>query len=416
MSTMSQFFGGGGGVGLGESTVFPMYGLTGTTFSQVAIGTQIYLRSGTFTAVANADSAVQQMPHLQLFSTTAPTSSTSNLGPTAMATNGSGIVVGVNPSSGATVYYSTDNGVTWLTNTSVGTSGGFSSVVWTGARFVIGANSSAGTVNVFQSTNGSTWTAGTGTVPTANDGTVGLLTDGTGRVVYLSTDSSFTSFVSTDHGVTWTTFSTGAERYRGGFVINGLWVFFVSNVTTQTYYTAPLATPATRTTRTFPTNINGATPANVFVSNTSNLGAVFVLGLMTGGYRTSNGIDWTAITPFSTIAPQSVVWGGSSFYVAPNTTGTGNLLSETLIKTTDFVNFTQVFLIPAAVGVAGTNATVKLAAAGANGRLFYSSASSAGVQTQYTRYWQETTTPNFIGTNVVNVSATGGSNLYWRIK
>ena len=414
MGKMSEFFGGGGsGVGLGQSCVFPMYA---GGFSPVTVGTQTYLASGTYTAPTNADSSVLAMDHLKLYSTTQSASSVLTRGATRVASNGSGTCVAVD-GDGTSVSYSTNNGATW-TNVVVGSGSKYTFVIWTGSRFVIASiGASPGSIMIYQSTNGSTWTAGTGTIPSYTEAATSLITDGAGRVLYLT--GSSTGYVSTDHGVTWSSYA-GSFAAWYGMVVNGLWVFF-NNSTTSTYYTAPVATPGTQTARTFPVQAGFSTSS--FVSNNSGLGAV-ILSSGATVYTTTNGTSWTATRP-NLYTINRAFWSGSAFYLSSNGVQPNALdygyTPFVIYRTTDFSTYTLIFLVPAVIGSDSATSAVTgyFGGVGSDNRLFFCSFYSAGTQTKAVSYWQYTTTADFIGTNFSMTQAAAGSatnRIYWRIK
>jgi hypothetical protein len=422
MSTMSQFFGGGGGgVGLGQAAYFPMYSGSNAnpSYSPVIIGDEVYLRSGSYTSVANADASVQQMPHLQLFDTVQSASQVCTSGrATLIASNGAGTCVAIGAGNNNNVSYSTNNGVTW-TNIGVGTGGAWSFVVWTGQRFVLGNTGGPSTAMIFQSTNGSTWTAGTGTLPPSGMACTSLITNGAGRVLFLAND--FTGWASADHGVTWTSFANNTIVAQFGFALGSVWVFFRPSDTTAA--TAPLATPGTQTFYTLPFSVGVPN----CVSNNSNLGVVSPSGSPLV-WVTTDGLNWVQQSTVSQTV-SNIFWNGSAFYFSqasgggvPYTSAGTNFLPYDLFKTVDFASFTDTKLVPRLVGNVALSGQARLAGVGSDGRVFWASTNPSSVQTTNVRYWQETTTPDFVGTNVVTTIASSSVSTpplhqtYWRIK
>lgn len=403
MSTMSQFFSssGGGGVGLGQSTIFPMYGTTGFP---VTIGTQTYLSSGTYTLPANADSAVQAMDHLKLFNTTQSSSALMFRGATVVASNGAGTCVAVSGESSVNnVSYSTDNGATWTT-VAVGGTSSWSSVVWTGTNFVVAGTPGTSANGVYRSTNGSTWTQATATI---NEPCVALVNGGGGNLLYLTGSLSGYHYYSTNHGASWTQFApNGSGTLYSGMALNGTWLTFNGAIT---YYTSTFAAPGTQTARTGPTAIGAANPY-FMASNTTSL-AVAAAGANL--YKTTDGINWTQVIGSGWSSNSRFFYNGSYFYYTSAMSGSS--LPATVYRTADFSTYTPYFLIPATIG-SDTPATGYLGGVGSDNRVFFCSYYNGGSQTRAVRYWTTTTTPDFIGTNAATLNATGGTNVYWRIK
>ncbi len=398
---------------LGLSTIFPMYqvgfsNLLGKTVVQV--GDKTYLRSGAYTAPANADPSVLDMQHLKMYSTTQVNSQVLSDGLIYnIVSNGGSTLVATGTGK---ISYSTDNGVTWSAAINVGDGQNvYAYAVWTGSRFVIANNNNYGVApTVYHSADGVTWTASTGALPANSSGTKDVITDNQGRVLIVN--SSTSAFYSTDHGVSFSSITLPLAT-ASGFVINGLWVFLQLN--SSTYCTAPVATPTVGTSRTLPT-FTISMSRNFCCSNGVNLGVIIVGGIV---YTTTDGVTWSAGNSELSYSTISVYWGGSRFYFSSATvplTNNGVWVPYTIYESSDLNTFREMFLVPARIGTA--QYTVGAASVGAvNDRLFFS---TQGSNTLPLRYLDYKTTADFIGTNKVLRTALLGDGLsaiyYWRIK
>jgi hypothetical protein len=414
MSTMSEFFssGGGGGVGLGLSTVFPMYGST-SGLSPVVLGTQTFLSSGTYTAPANADAAVQAMDHLKLYNTTQSSSAVMFRGATVVASNGSGTCVAVSGEAGVNnVSYSTDNGATWTT-VAVGGTSAWNSVVWTGTHFVVAGIPGTTTNAVYRSTDGSTWTAATITLNSTTMTCTGLVDGGGGNLLYLTGGAVGYHYYSTNNGSSWTQFSPNQSgTLYSGFALGSTWVLFNGS---STYYTSTFAAPQTQTSRTAPAAGFGPNGSQLLMA--SNLTSRAVVASSASLYQTTDGVNWSQVLGSGWAGSSRIFYNGSYFYytsaVPAGTATTG--LPSVVYRTADFSSYSSYFLIPNLIG-SDSPATQYFGGAGSDNRVFFCSYYNGGSQTRAVRYWTVTSTPDFIGTAVATLSATGGSNLYWRIK
>ena len=399
---------------LGLSTIFPMYqvGNSSTLLGKpvVQVGDKTYLRSGAYTAPANADSSVLDMQHLKMYSTTQVNSQVFS----------DGLIYNIVSNEGSTlvatgqgkISYSTDNGVTWSAAINVGHAQNvYAYAVWTGSRFVIANNNSSGSVSAaYHSADGVTWTASTGALPASSNGTTDVITDKQGRVLIVN--SSTSAFYSTDHGVSFSSITLPVAT-ASGFVINGSWVFLQRN--SSTYYTAPVATPTVGTSRTLPAATISMS-RNFCCSNGVNLGVIIVAGI---AYTTTDGVTWSAGNSEVSHQALSVYWGGSRFYFSSATipiTNNGVWVPYTIYESSDLNTFREMFLVPARIGTASH--TVGAVSVGAvNDRLFFS---TQGSNTLPLRYLDYKTTADFIGTNKVFRTASLGDGLsaiyYWRIK
>ncbi len=399
---------------LGLSTIFPMYqvGESSTLLGKtvVQVGDKTYLRSGAYTAPANADSSVLDMQHLKLYSTTQVNSQVFSDGSILnIVSNGGSTLVATGTGK---ISYSTDNGVTWSAAINVGHAQNvYAYAVWTGSRFVIANNSGSGVApTVYHSADGVTWTASTGALPANTDVTTDVITDKQGRVVIVSNSTS--AHYSTDHGVSFSSITLPGATVSG-FVINGLWVFLQLNITT--YYTAPVATPTVGTSRTLPAATISMS-RNLCCSNGVNLGVIIVAGIV---YTTTDGVTWRAGNFELSYSTISVYWGGSRFYFSSATipiTNNGVWVPYVIYESSDLNTFREMFLVPARIGTPAH--TVSAASVGAvNDRLFFS---TQGSDTLPLRYLDYKTTADFIGTNKVIRTAPLGDGLsaiyYWRIK
>jgi hypothetical protein len=405
---MSQFFGGsGGGIGLGLSTVFPTYS---GGFSPVILGTQTYLASGTYTAPANADTAVQAMDHLKLFNTTQSSSAVLFRGARVIASNGSGTCVAISGENAVnTVSLSTDNGVTWTT-IGVGGTSSWSSVVWTGTHFVLAGSPGSAATAVYRSTNGSTWTAATFT---GTETCIGLVNGGSGNMLYLTGGATGTHYFSTNHGSSWTSFSPNLQgTLSSGMALGSTWLMFSG---TNQYFTSSFASPQTQTARTFPVSGVGGNGQQLFMA--SNLTSRAVVAVSSALYQTTDGISWSQVLGSGWVGQSRIFYNGSHFYytssVVSGTATTG--LPSVVYRTTDFSSYSSYFLIPNLIG-SDFQAAQFFGGVGSDNRVFFCSFYDGGSQTRAVRFWNVTSTPDFIGTSAATLSATGGSNLYWRIK
>ena len=399
---------------LGLSTIFPMYQvgnnptLLGKTVVQV--GDKTYLRSGAYTAPANADSSVLDMQHLKMYSTTQVNSQVFSDGLIYnIVSNGGSTLVATGKGK---ISYSTDNGVTWSAEINVGSAQNvYAYAVWTGSRFVIANNSGSGAApTVYHSADGVTWTASTGALPASSNGTTDVITDKQGRVLIVNASTS--AFYSTDHGVSFSSITLPTASVSG-FVINGLWVLLQSN--NLLYYTAPVDTPTAGTSRTLPA-ATSAMSRNLCCSNGVNLGVIIVVGI---AYTTTDGVTWSAGNSEMSHQVLSVYWGGARFYFSSETipiTSNGVWVPYTIYESSDLNTFREMCLEPARIGTA-TQAISADSVGAVNDRLFFS---TQGNNTLPLRYLDYKTTADFIGTNKVFRTAINGDGqsaiYYWRIK
>ena len=399
---------------LGLSTIFPMYQVgTSTTLlgkPVVQIGDKTYLRSGAYTLPTNADPVVLDMQHLKMYSTTQVNSQVLSDGFIySIVSNGGSTLVATGTGK---ISYSTDNGTTWSAAINVGyTQNAYAYAVWTGSRFVIANTSGSGVAPaVYHSADGVTWTASTGALPAISNGTKDVITDKQGRVLIVNSGTS--AFYSTDHGVSFSSITLPVAAATG-FVINGLWVFLQSS--SETYYTAPVATPTIGTSRTLPAATNNMS-RNLCCSNGVNLGVIIVAGIV---YTTTDGVTWSAGNSEMSYQTNSVYWGGSRFYFSSATVplvNNGVGVPYAVYESSDLNTFREMFLVPARIGTAGYSTAAGVVGA-VNDRLFFS---TQGTNTLPLRYLDYKTTADFIGTNKVFRTAQSGDGLsaiyYWRIK
>ena len=399
---------------LGLSTIFPMYqvGNSATLLGKpvVQVGDKTYLRSGAYTAPANADPAVLDMQHLKLYSTTQVNSQVLSDGLIYnIVSNGGSTLVATGTGK---ISYSTDNGTTWSDAINVGSAQNvYKYAVWTGSRFVIANNYNSGVApTVYHSADGITWAASTGALPAQTNSTSDVITDKQGGVLIVNNSTS--AFYSTNHGVSFSSITLPVATVSG-FVINGLWVFLPSN--SATYYTAPVATPTVGTSRTLPVSTVSMT-RKLCCSNGVNLGVIIVAGI---AYTTTDGVTWSAGNSEMSHQAVSVYWGGSRFYFSSTTVplvNNGVWVPYTIYESSDLSTFREMFLVPAQIGTTGylTNA---VAVGAVNDRLFFS---TQDTNTLPLRYLDYKTTADFIGTNKVFRTAALGDGLsaiyYWRIK
>ena len=399
---------------LGLSTIFPMYqvGDSATLLGKtvVQVGDKTYLRSGAYTLPTNADPVVLDMQHLKMYSTTQVNSQVLSDGLIySIVSNGGSTLVATGRGK---ISYSTDNGTTWSAAINVGDGQYvYTYAVWTGSRFVITINGGIGVGGVpvvHHSADGITWTASTGTLPTS--GITGVITDKQGGVLIVNNSTS--AYYSTDHGVSFSSITLPVGTVSG-FVINGLWVFLLSN--SATYYTAPVATPTVGTSRTLPVSTVSMT-RKLCCSNGVNLGVIIVAGIV---YTTTDGVTWSAGNSEMSHQAVSVYWGGSRFYFSSTTVPLANngvWVPYVIYESSDLNTFREMFLVPARIGTALYS--VGSEAVGAvNDRLFFS---TQGTNPLPLRYLDYKTTADFIGTNKVFRTAALGDGLntiyYWRIK
>lgn len=419
MTSISQFFSGGGGGGssdipLGMCTQFPSLTPSIAQWAgrpNVSVGTQEFLRSGAYTLAANADPKVQQMKHLQLFSTKEgvfPAGQTS-IGATKIACNNAGVRVAVGGKS--KIYYSTDGGKTWnvpVSDTVV--SGSFTHVIWTGSKFVAAQGSATGTYPwVVTSVDGITWVDATG-LPAAT-GTNGLIHNGQGRVVMLVSGpqgSPTTNYISTNHGSSWVSFSLPSPIVSG-FHINGSWVFF--RPSDAYYYTAPVASPSVTTASSLGVAFSGDFYKSA--SNGVNLACAIVASVL---YTTVDGITWKKYGHIYQDQLDSVYFASGKFWFA----GAINagawqepLLPLGIVYSSDLINFDYKEFVPTTVGTQVSNTVTRLIGVSDSQELYWGTNSD---NSKCINYWEFTETPDYIGTNRETWTDTTKHRHYWRIK
>jgi hypothetical protein len=155
------------------------------------------------------------------------------------ASNGSTIVVLANKDADKTVklFFSQDQGATWSSFVP-GAASTLSRLVWTGSNFIAFGGDSINNY-VLLSTNGVTWSK-VAVAPPQPGSWKAAATDGNGNVLMVGTTSGIPMVItafSSDHGATWTTFTTSINAdsqdcayFNGNFYVGG-WNMFVSKVT-----------------------------------------------------------------------------------------------------------------------------------------------------------------------------------------
>ena len=414
MTSISKFFSGGSSeVPLGMSTQFPSLTPSTTQWAgrpNVSVGAQEFLRSGAYTLAANADPKVQQMKHLQLFSTKEgvfPAGQTS-IGATTIACNNAGVRVAVGNKS--KIYYSTDGGKTWkvpVSDTVTGSS--FSHVIWTGSNFVAVQGSGGTSPWAVTSVDGVTWVAATGLPAAAR--TSGLIHDGQGRVVILiygAQGNATTNYISTNHGSSWTSFYLPSP-IDSGFHINGSWVFL--RPSNDSYYTAPVASPSVTTTRYLPIAFSGDFYRSA--SNGVNLACTIISSAL---YTTVDGITWKKYGYIYQDSVDTVYFAGGKFWFAGSfSAGTGQepLLPLGIVYSSDLINFVYKEFVPALVGTQMSSTVTRLIGVSNSQELYWG---TSGNNSKCINYWEFTETPDYIGTNRETWTDTTKHRHYWRIK
>lgn len=419
MTSVSQFFSGGGSGGsseipLGACTQFPSVTPSTTQWAgrpKVSVGTQEFLRAGAYTLAANASPKVQQIKHLQLFSTKEGVfpAGQNNVAATKIACNNAGVRVAVGEKS--KIYYSTDGGKTWNVPASeIVTGGNFGRVIWTGSKFVAAQVSANGSYPwVVTSVDGVNWTAATG-LPAAN-GANDLIHDGQGRVALLvsgAQGSYTTNYISTNHGSSWTSFPLPSP-IAAGFHINGSWVFLP--VYSTLYYTAPVATPASYAQRTFPTTLS--VDSYKSASSNVNLACVSVGGVI---YTTVDGVDWKKVGHIHQDNLDSVYFAAGKFWFSSAFNAGASqeaLLPLSVVHSSDLIDFDYIEFVPTTVGTQVSSTTTRLIGVSNSQELYWG---TSGNNSKCINYWKFTETPDFIGTNRDTWSGTEKHRHYWRIK
>jgi hypothetical protein len=407
MSTMSQFFGGGGGVGLGQSITFP-----GQQTPLVTIGTQQYLATGAYVAAANADPSIASMPHMKVQQTTALGNAGSS-GARSLASNNAGTLV-IAPGSGGSgnVYYSTDGGSTWIFAALPSPATTCFLVTWTGTHFIaFSADASGNGVYTSRSTDGVTWVTGPDITTVATNYQTGVVgTDGSGNLLFYAVTIPR---YSTDHGVSWASVSSFPSGKMGSipFRVGNNWVV-LGNVSTGSavgYTSVDVSTGIGTSRLTVPWL---ATQAHPVASNNSSLMLVYYQGWWT----TTDGINWTNTSTALNSNIFALKWLGSKFVgVSSPSIATGGTTSAVFTTTTDGVTFTQSWLVPAEASPNRATANGTLVVTDSNYTYFVFR--FAVTATGFLRRFQETTGPaSLVGSTVSSLSATGGQTDYLRIK
>lgn len=192
---------------------------------------------------------------------------------------GSSIIVLFNTSSSATYYYSTDDGLTWNSN-STPTSGVGLKAVSNGSRIVLVPTNSSGTA--YYSDNGVTWTS----VSMPSSANWGACDYGAGVFVAASAAAGTVAAYSTD-GATWTASTKPSGTVGNGLFMFGKFYFFGNTSSTTVYTTTDGITWATGSVSTAITFGRGV--------YSSTLGAAFITqGNSANCWESFDGTNWTA--------------------------------------------------------------------------------------------------------------------------
>jgi hypothetical protein len=224
--------------------------------------------------------------------------------------SGNSLFACTDPSAASTSVYTSPDGETWTLRTLP------SSANWT-----VGASSTQfmalGTATQTAiSTDGVTWTAKTATpsgVPENRFNSPKSIEDGDTFVVC---DNGTTLYKTVNAGVAWTSQTTNTNSTMLGFYVVGGLLWHWSTGTTA--YTSATGLTSSWTSRTLP-----VTPDSINVIQQSPDGSIVIANNGVVAYRTTDGINWTALSAKSTGANAAPIYiNGSVFGITTTLTST----------------------------------------------------------------------------------------------